>query len=82
MKHLTTLEIEQVPTGYRWQTGPITEDPYVRLEIEQVPTGYRWVVLLDRAIIVASGTAATEMQAAVAGGLALLKCVSPISPEP
>lgn len=49
------------------------------LEIETLPTGYRWTVVLDRSTIAASGTADTEWQAAVAGGLALLKLTSPLS---
>lgn len=52
------------------------------LEIERTPTGYRWVVLVDRAVILETGTAPTEFQAALAGSLALLKVVSPISQKP
>lgn len=52
------------------------------LEIEQTPTGYRWTVVLDRAIIVASGTAPTEFQAALAGSRALLDTTKPISQKP
>lgn len=52
------------------------------LEIELTPTGYRWTVLVDRSVIVASGTAPTEFQAALAGSQALLDTTKPIALEP
>ena len=50
------------------------------LELNETPNGWRWTLVLDCHILVASGTADTELAAAQSGAGALVALVKPCEP--